>query len=145
PRPRPARRRPRPPCPGPRPRPTRSTTTMTTTTGMTGTTIGPSATTTPTTMTPIEPPGRRRLRAGFRVRVLGLSTALLVAATLTSILVQRAVLVRQADEDAVDALALQRDELEQLAAGRDPATGEPFGGDVRAILATFMARNVPRD
>src|SRR5690606_10458984 len=30
-------------------------------------------------------------------------------------------------------------------AGRDPATGEPFGGDVRAILATFMARNVPRD
>ena len=33
--------------------------------------------------------------------------------------------------------------MEALAAGRDPATGQPFGGDVRAIFDTFLRRNVP--
>src|SRR5690606_10113750 len=36
-------------------------------------------------------------------------------------------------------------ELEQLADGRDPTTGEPFGTDVRAIFDTFLGRNIPHE
>ena len=79
-----------------------------------------------------------RLRHGFRARVLGFSTALLVVATLVGLVVQRAVLIRQADDDAIGALVLEREELEQLAGGRNPATGEPFG-DERPVLDLLVA------
>lgn len=90
-----------------------------------------------------QPRSGPRFRPGFRARVLGFSGALLVVATLVGLVVQRAVLIRQADDDAIAALVLERAELEQLAGGRDPATGEPFGDDARAILETFLQRNVP--
>jgi two-component system OmpR family sensor kinase len=85
----------------------------------------------------------RRFRHGFRIRVLGFSGALLVVATLVGLVVQRAVLIRQVDDEAIAALVLEREELEQLAGGRNPATGAPFGADARAILETFLQRNVP--
>jgi signal transduction histidine kinase len=37
----------------------------------------------------------------------------------------------------------EADELELLAAGDDPATGEPFGTDVRRIFDTYLERHVP--
>ena len=33
--------------------------------------------------------------------------------------------------------------MTQLAQGRDPDTGEPFGSDVQAVFDTFLRRNVP--
>lgn len=88
-------------------------------------------------------PSGRRLRPGFRLRVLGFAAALLVGATVAGLFVQRAVLVERLDRQINDALDLERDELESLVGGRDPATGEPFGGDVEAIFETFLNRNVP--
>lgn len=86
---------------------------------------------------------RRRFRLGIRGRVLGLCAALLIAASATGLLAQRTVLLRRLDRDAAASLERERLELEALAAGRDPDTGQPFAGDVRAIFDTFLRRNVP--
>jgi signal transduction histidine kinase len=86
---------------------------------------------------------RRRPRLGFRGRVLGFAAALLVAAAIVGIAVQRSVLLRQLDERVASSLEQERQELEQLAAGRNPATGAPFAGDAAAIFDTFLERNVP--
>lgn len=84
-----------------------------------------------------------RPRLGFRVRVLGFSAALLATAIGVGLVVERAVLLRRLDREVVVSLDRERRELEVLAAGRNPATGEPFEGDVQAIFDTFLRRNVP--
>jgi two-component system OmpR family sensor kinase len=86
---------------------------------------------------------RRRFRPGFRLRVLGSFAALLVAAAVVGLFVQRAVLLRSLDREVDTALEQERAELQTLATGNDPETGEPFAGDVRAIFDTFLVRNVP--
>jgi two-component system OmpR family sensor kinase len=86
---------------------------------------------------------RRPLRLGFRGRVLGFAAALLVAAAGVGLLVQRAVMLRRLDHEVAASLDQERLELERLAAGRNPATGEQFAGDVQAIFDTFLRRNVP--
>jgi signal transduction histidine kinase len=105
------------------------TTTMTTTT--TGATTG-------ATMTE-----RRRPRLGVRGRVLGSFVALVAGATSVGLLIQRAVLLERLDREVDASLEQERTELEQLAGGNNPATGQPFGADVVAIFDTFMRRNVP--
>lgn len=75
--------------------------------------------------------------------MLGFATVLLVGAALGGLAVQRAVLLQRHDDAVNEMLEQERAELERLAAGRDPSTGEPFAGDVEAIFATFLARNVP--
>lgn len=85
----------------------------------------------------------RRFRPGFRARVLGSFVALVAGATLAGLFVQRAVLLERLDREVDTSLEQERTELEALAAGRDPASGEAFAGDVRAIFDTFLARNVP--
>jgi signal transduction histidine kinase len=101
-------------------------------------------TTTTATMATMATMGRRRrFRLGFRGRVLGFSAALLIAATGVGLVVQRAVLLQRLDREVAASLEQERLELETLAAGRDPATGEPFAGDVQAIFDTFLRRNVP--
>jgi two-component system OmpR family sensor kinase len=88
--------------------------------------------------------GRRRpLRLGFRGRVLGFSALMLVAATGAGLVVQRTVLLRRLDNEVAASLDQERRELEALAAGRNPATGQAFEGDVRSIFDTFLRRNVP--
>jgi signal transduction histidine kinase len=86
---------------------------------------------------------RRLPRLGFRVRVLGFMTALLLGAITVGLLVQRAVLLQRLDRDVDATLEQEREELSRLAAGTDPSTGRPFAGDVRAIFDTFLLRNVP--
>jgi two-component system, OmpR family, sensor kinase len=110
-----------------------TTTTMTTTTAM--------MTTTSTWGNSMTRP--RRFRLGFRGRVLGFSTALLLVATSVGLVVQRAVLLQRLDNEVAASLEQERVEIERLAAGRDPATGQPFADDVRAIFDTFLRRNVP--
>ncbi len=85
----------------------------------------------------------RRWRVGFRGRVLGSFVALVAFATLAGLFVQRAVLLRQLDDEVDTTLEQERSELESLAGGIDPATGQPFAGDVRAIFDTFLERNLP--
>ena len=83
-------------------------------------------------------------RLRFRARVLGFLALLLVGATLAGLLVQLSVLQQRLESDITARLDQERAEMEALASdGRDPATGEPFHGDVEAIFATFLSRNVP--
>ncbi|GIU88066.1 MAG: two-component sensor histidine kinase [Acidimicrobiia bacterium] len=99
--------------------------------------------TTPTTVTTVTTTERRRFRAGVRTRVLGLAAALLAGALVVGLVAQRAVLLGRLDDDVEALLDQEREELDALVGGVDPATGEPFAGDVRAIFDTFLARNVP--
>lgn len=86
---------------------------------------------------------QRRSRFGFRARVLGFSAALLAGAIVVGLVVQRAVLLRRLDAEVAASLEQEREEMQRLADGRNPATGQPFEGDVRAIFDTFLSRNVP--
>jgi signal transduction histidine kinase len=87
----------------------------------------------------------RRVRLGFRARVLGSIFALLLGATAVGVLAQRAVLLARFDREVDAALEQERAEVERLASGVDPATGQPFAGDVAAIFTTFLQRNLPDD
>ena len=88
---------------------------------------------------------RLGIRPSFRLRVLGSLAALMVAATIGGLLLQRAVLLRGLDQDVAASLEQEREELEELAVGNNPLTGQPFGGDVEAIFDTFLRRNVPEE
>jgi two-component system, OmpR family, sensor kinase len=88
---------------------------------------------------------RLRIRPSFRLRVLGSLAALMVAAAIGGLLLQRAVLLRGLDQDVAASLEQEREELQDLAGGNNPLTGQPFGGDVQAIFDTFLRRNVPEE
>ena len=88
---------------------------------------------------------RLRIRPSFRLRVLGSLAALMVAAAIGGLVLQRAVLLRGLDQDVAASLEQERKELQDLAGGNDPLTGQPFGGDVQAIFDTFLRRNVPEE
>jgi signal transduction histidine kinase len=85
----------------------------------------------------------RRFHLGVRARVLGSFVGLVAGATVVGLFFQRAVLLERLDREVDTSLEQERKELENLASGSDPATGAPFGGDVRAIFDTFLRRNVP--
>lgn len=84
-----------------------------------------------------------RRGATTRVRLLGAFLAILAAALVFGLLIQRAILLQQLDEDIDGELRQEVEELEVLSTGSSPATGEPFAEDVEAIFDTFLRRNVP--
>jgi two-component system, OmpR family, sensor kinase len=84
-----------------------------------------------------------RRTVSARARILGWYVLLLAVALVAALLLQRALLLRQASVDADLSLDQEVSELRQLAGGVDPATGEPFAGDVEAIFDVFLSRNVP--
>lgn len=84
-----------------------------------------------------------RRSVSARARILGWYVLLLAVALVAALLLQRALLLRQASVDADLALDQEVNELRQLAGGVDPATGSPFAGDVEAIFDVFLNRNVP--
>jgi two-component system OmpR family sensor kinase len=87
---------------------------------------------------------RRRVRLGFRARVLGFAGLLLIGAVGVGLLVQRAVLLERLDRNVTTSLEQEADEMRTLATeGRNPETAEPFAGDVAAIFETFLSRNLP--
>jgi two-component system, OmpR family, sensor kinase len=88
---------------------------------------------------------RLRIRPSFRLRVLGSLAALMMAAAIGGLLLQRAVLLQGLDQDVAASLEQEREELQDLAGGNNPLTGQPFGGDVQAIFDTFLRRNVPEE
>ena len=104
-------------------------------------TVTETATTTRTTLTRMI--DRWRPRPTFRGRVLGSFAGLFAIALFAGLLLQRAVLLEGLEQDIQASLRQEREELETLAGGLDPVTGQPFNDDVRAIFDTFLTRNVP--
>lgn len=88
---------------------------------------------------------RWRPRVGIRARVVIGYVTLLAASLAISAIVTRQILYARLDREIDRALAQEVEELRLLAEGTDPATGEPFGDDVEAILRTFLSRSVPAD
>ena len=86
---------------------------------------------------------RRSVRLGFRARVLGSFLAVVGAALGVGLLIQRAVLFERLHRAVDDELTAERAELEALALGLDPGTGDRFGGNVRGVFDAFLERNVP--
>jgi two-component system OmpR family sensor kinase len=70
---------------------------------------------------------------------------ILAVAFIVAILLQRAFLMEQVSSEANRALNEEVASLRLLAAGTDPETGQPFGGDVAAIFDVFLARYAPVD
>ncbi len=87
--------------------------------------------------------GRRSL--GIRARIVVGYVALLAAALAISAIVTRQVSMARLDREVDRSLSQEIDELQRLATGTDPATGEPFGENVAAIFDTFLTRSVPAD
>ncbi len=117
-----------------------TSTTMVTST-MTTTTMTTTVMTSTTTMVMMTMTRRRRVRIGFRARVLGLCAVLLVGAAGVGLIAQRGVLLRRLDTEVRQSLDQEIREMESLAQGSNPSTGEPFDGDVAAIFDTFLSRN----
>lgn len=86
---------------------------------------------------------RHRWWSSIRVRIVLGYVSLVAAALAISILVTHQVLVGRLDREIDRSLAQEVEELRSLAAGNDPATGEPFEADPAAVLDAFLRRNVP--
>jgi signal transduction histidine kinase len=81
--------------------------------------------------------------ASIRSRILVGFVGMLAFATIGSVLVAREVLYNRLDERINRELDQETLELRRLAAGTDPATGEPFGDDVRRIFRVYFQLNAP--
>jgi len=86
---------------------------------------------------------KRWALASIRVRILVGFVGMLALATIGSVLVAREVITSRLDERIDRDLAQEASELRRLAAGVDPATGDPFADDVRRIFRVFFAQNTP--
>jgi two-component system OmpR family sensor kinase len=85
----------------------------------------------------------RRRVSGLRSRVVVGYVVLLALTFVASFLVARQVLLNDLDERINHRLDSQVVELGRLAGGNDPATGRPFGSNVRRILRTYLQRTTP--
>lgn len=68
--------------------------------------------------------------------------AVVAIAVVGSVFVGRQVLLGRLDARIDGELRQEVEELRRLATGDDPATGEPFGGDVERIFDLYVLRNV---
>jgi two-component system, OmpR family, sensor kinase len=79
------------------------------------------------------------------MRIVVLYMVLVTAALGIAIVVTRQVLLARVDRSVAAQLAQETEELRVLVAEIDPATGEPFGNDVTALLTAFLSRSIPAD
>jgi methyl-accepting chemotaxis protein len=79
----------------------------------------------------------------MRVRILAVVVLVLVISSLGSVLLLRAALLDQLDEEVSESLAREAQEFRLLADGNDPRTGRPFDGDLAAIFEVYFSREVP--
>lgn len=85
----------------------------------------------------------RSVLASVRLRIVWWVVLAFLVATILSVLVVRQILVQRLDA-RIDADLIQEiGEVERLASGNDPDTGQPFGTDVRRIFEVALSRNVP--
>src|SRR5688572_3135262 len=86
---------------------------------------------------------RRPFFSSIRFRLVGWFVLLLALATISSVLVVRQILYTRVDESIDDEFVQESKELRALAGGIDPATGDPFGDNVKRIFEVFLERNTP--
>jgi two-component system, OmpR family, sensor kinase len=79
----------------------------------------------------------------MRFRILAAMVLLLAASAAVSILVLRNSLLEGLASELGGAMQREAQELERLAGGTDPGTGEGFGTDMRAVFDEYFAREVP--
>ena len=84
----------------------------------------------------------RRMRSSIRSRILVTYVLVLAVATVVSVLLVREVLLISLDDRIDDDLVQESRELDRLAGGVDPETGQPFAS-VDRIFDLFLERNVP--
>jgi two-component system, OmpR family, sensor kinase len=77
------------------------------------------------------------------VHFVGTYVALLALATIGSVFIAERIVVNRLDARIARELEQESQELRRLARGIDPATGRPFGDDVRRIFRVYLERNIP--
>jgi signal transduction histidine kinase len=90
-----------------------------------------------------KPDRAKRRTPSARTRILGWYMVLLAVSLVAALFVQRAFLLAQVSAEIDESLDQEAAELEQLAQGTNPATGELFGDDAAAVFDLFLSRNVP--
>lgn len=78
-----------------------------------------------------------------RTRLLAWYVLLLVLASTVSYVALRTALSSRLDARVEDDLRQEAQEFRALLSGNDPATGQPFGADLEAVVDTFLRRNLP--
>lgn len=79
----------------------------------------------------------------IRVRIVAVIVFLLLLASIGSVLLMRAALLNQLDEEVRVDLEQEAEEFLLLSRGTNPQTGDPFDGDVEAIFDVYFSREVP--
>jgi two-component system, OmpR family, sensor kinase len=85
----------------------------------------------------------RSALASYRLRIVGWFIALLAIGTLATVVVVGQLLYQRIDDGIRQDLVRETEEFRALATGNDPATGQPFGADVRRMFDVFLERNIP--
>ena len=96
--------------------------------------------------TPLTDRALRRVRAvlaSVRLRLVWWFVVVLAITTIGSALVVRQILFQRLDARIDADLVQEVREVELLATGNDPETGQPFLGDVQRIFEVALGRNVP--
>ncbi len=90
-------------------------------------------------------PSSRPLRwlGSIRVRILVVVVILLVVSSIGSVLLLRAVLLQRLQDEVDESLRREVEEFQLLRTGTNPETGQPFGGDLRAVFDVYFSREVP--
>lgn len=78
-----------------------------------------------------------------RVRILVWALVLLALSLFVSVVVIRQVLLVRLDERIDGQLTQEVEEFRQFVGGANPATGQPFGNDLRATFDVYFGRYVP--
>jgi two-component system OmpR family sensor kinase len=84
----------------------------------------------------------RRLASSVRTRILAGYVALLALALVASFVVARQVLLHDLQQRIDDRFSQATAGLATVAAGNDPATGQPFGSNVRRILRVHLSTTI---
>ena len=79
----------------------------------------------------------------LRARIVAWFIGVLAVTTVALVFVTYEVLLIRLDQRIDAELQQEAAEIRRLAAGRDPATGEPFGTRVDRIFDVFLLRNIP--
>jgi signal transduction histidine kinase len=87
----------------------------------------------------------RKFFLSARAQILVWLAALIALSTVVSIFAVRQILFSQLLERVQRSLEQEIEEVQRLAGGRNPATGELFGDNVAAIFDVFLSRSVPED
>lgn len=82
---------------------------------------------------------------GARTRILSWYFVLITFTMGMSILALRSGLSLRLEQRIQKSLLQEVEEFRQLAAGKNPNTGQPFGEDVAEIFELFLYRNIPDD